>query len=66
MTSKGKFIRVLTHIFEIIFFIAFVVCIFLNEPSMSIASLAMSEICRQHRDIQDLAVIVAKILMSKE
>lgn len=63
MSDKGKIIRVLTYICEVIFFTAGVVCMFLNDPSMSLASLAMSEICRLHRNMQDLSIIVAKILL---
>lgn len=66
MSKKAKMIRVLTYVFELVFFIAAVVFIVLHDAPMCLASSAMSEICRLHRNIQDVAFIVAWLLRKEE
>lgn len=66
MSKKAKIIRVLTYVFELVFFAAAVVFVILHDASMGLASLAMSEICRLHRDIQNVAFTIIWLLGEEE
>ena len=61
MTTKGKIFRLLTYLFELAFFIAGIVFVFLHNAAMALACLAMSEICSLHRNVQNLAIVCSLI-----